>query len=82
MKKVSLNQALLSLAEDIQVLKRVHGWRKPQIEICADFIDVRYRTGDTIRSIPVNHADEWRMFACNDDLYLVFTYYYEPDDEK
>ena len=82
MKKKSLSQALLSLTEDIEQLKRVCGWCRPVIEIYSDYVDVDFRTGDTVRSIPCHHADEWRVFASNDDLHFVFTYYYDSDDEK
>lgn len=79
MKQKSSTQAFLALMQDAQNFKRTCHWRKTTIEIYSDYIDAEYRITDTIRSIPVNNADEWRMFASDDELVLVLTYYYEDE---
>lgn len=75
----SSTQALLALMQDAQKIKRVHHWRKASVEFYSDYIDVEYRIYDTLRDIPDNNADEWRMFASDDALVLVLTYYYEEE---
>lgn len=79
MKQKSSTQAILTVMQDAQFFKRDAKFRKASIELFSDYIDVEYRTSDTVRQIPENHADEWRMFASCDELVLVFTYYYNPD---
>lgn len=80
MKQKSATQAILALMQDAQQLKRVCGWRKTTVEIYSDYIDAEYRITDTIRAIPQNRADEWRMFASNDEICLVLTYNYDPEE--
>lgn len=77
MKHQSSTQAILAVMQDAQFFKKTCKYRKATIEIYSDYIDVEYRTSDTVRQIPENHADEWRIFASCDELVLVLTYYYE-----
>lgn len=77
MKQQSSTQAILAAMQDAQFLKKTSKFRKATIEFYSDYIDVEYRTSDTVRQIPENHADEWRIFASCDELVLVLTYYYE-----
>lgn len=79
MKQKSATQAILALMQDAQQLKRVRGWRKTTVEFYSDYIDAEYRITDTIRTIPEHLADEWRMFASDDELVLVLTYNYDPE---
>lgn len=79
MKQKSSTQAVLALMQDAQQLKRVCGWRKTTVEFYSDYIDAEYRITDTIRAIPEHHADEWRMYAQDNELYLVLTYCFNPD---
>lgn len=77
MKQKSSTEAILAMMQDAQQFKRVYQWRKAAVEIYSDYIDAEYRVSSTIRAIPENHADEWRMFASGDDIVFVFSYYYE-----
>lgn len=79
MKQKSSTQAILAVMQDAQFLKKTSKFRKATIEFNSDYIEVEYRTTDTIRQIPENHADEWRIFASCDELVLVLTYYYNPE---
>lgn len=79
MNQKNSTEAILTLMQDAQSFKRVYGWRKTTIELYSDYMETEFRTTDTIRDIPESHADEWRMFASNDEIVIVFTYYY--DDE-
>lgn len=79
MKQKSSTQAILTVMQDAQFLKKTCKFRKATIEFNSDYIDVEYRTSDTVRQIPENHADEWRIFADDNELVLVFTYYYNPE---
>lgn len=79
MKQKSSTQAILAVMQDAQFLKKTAKFRKATIEIYSDYIDVEYRTTDTVRQIPDNHADEWRIFASDDKLVFVLTYYYNPE---
>ena len=79
MKQQSSTQAILAVMQDAQFLKKTCKFSKATIEYYNDYIDVEYRTSDTVRQIPENHADEWRIFASCDELVLVLTYYYNPD---
>ena len=79
MKQKSSTQAILAVMLDAQFLKKTTKFRKATIEFYSDYIDVEYRTTDTVRQIPENHADEWRIFASDGELVLVFTYYYNPE---
>lgn len=72
-------QAVLALMQDAQQLKRVREWRKTTVEFYSDYIDAEYRIRGTLRAIPDNKADEWRMFASDDELVLILTYYYEEE---
>ena len=80
MKQKSSTQAILTLMQDAQSFKRVYNWHKPIVGFYADYIDVEYHISSTIRAIPENKADEWRMYASDDELVLVFTYYYEQEE--
>lgn len=84
MKQKNSTEAILTLMQDAQSFKRVYGWKKPTVEFYSDYMEAEFRTTDTIRAIPGSHADEWRMFASNDEIVIVFTYYYDDDqkDEK
>lgn len=79
MKYKNSNDAILAMMRDAQQFKRVCKWRKAAVEIYADYIDAEYRETGTIRAIPENLADEWRMFASGDEIVIVFTYYYEDE---
>ena len=79
MKQQSSTQAILTVIQDAQFFEKTCKFRKATIELYNDYIDVEYRTSDTVRHIPENHADEWRIFASCDELVLVLTYYYNPD---
>lgn len=79
MKQQSSTQAILAVMQDAQFLKKTAKFRKATVEFFSDYIDVEYRTSDTVCQIPENHADEWRIFASCDELVLMFTYYYNPD---
>ena len=79
MKYKSSTEAILALMQDAQQFKRDYEWRKPAVEFYSDYIDVEYRETATIRAIPENHADEWRIFASGDEIVIVFTYYYEDE---
>lgn len=72
-------QAILALMQDAQKFKRVQEWRKTTVEFYSDYIDAEYRIRGTLRAIPDNNADEWRMFASDDELVLVLTYYCEEE---
>ena len=76
MKELSFNEVTSLLAYDAKKLKLVCGWRKATIEIYSDYIDVEYRTTDSVHRIPENSANEWRMYAIHDELVFVLTYYY------
>lgn len=80
MKKKTSKEAVITLMKDAQRFKRVCHWRKTTVEFYSDYCDAEYRISDTLRSIPEHNADEWRMFANNDEIVLVLTYYY--DDES
>lgn len=80
MKQKSSTEAILALMQDAQQFKRVSKWRKAAVEIYSNYIDAEYRESGTIRAIPENHADEWRIFASGDEIVIVFTYYYEDED--
>ena len=79
MKEKSSTQAILTVFQDIQFLEKTCKFRKATIELYSDYIEVVYRTTDTVRQIPDNHADEWRIYASDDKLILVFTYYTNPE---
>lgn len=79
MKQKTSTQAILALMQDAQSFKRIYHWRKAAVEIYSDYIEAEYRTSLTVREIPENKADEWRMFASGDELVIVFTYYYDPE---
>ena len=79
MKQKSSTEAILTMMQDAQQFKRVCQWRKAAVEIYSDYIDAEYRESGTVRAIPENHADEWRMFASCDEIVIVFTYYYEDE---
>lgn len=79
MEQKSSTQAVLLLMQDAQQLKRVYGWRKSTVEFYSDYMEAEYRITDTVRAIPENRADEWRMFASNDEICLVLTYNYDPE---
>lgn len=81
MKYKSSTDAILAMMLDAQKFKRVCKWRKAAVEIYSDYIDAEFRETGTIRAIPENNADEWRIFASGDEIVIVFTYCYE-DDEK
>lgn len=80
MKQKSSTEAILTMMQDAQQFKRVCQWRKAAVEVYSDYIDAEYRESGTIRAIPQNHADEWRIFASGDEIIIVFTYYYEDED--
>lgn len=80
MKQKSSTEAILAMMQDAQQFKRVYKWRKAAVEVYSDYIDAEYRESGTIRAIPQNHADEWRIFASGDEIVIVFTYYYEDED--
>ena len=80
MKQKSSTEAILAMMQDAQQFKRVNRWRKAAVEMYSDYIDAEYRESETIRNIPENHADEWRIFASGDEIVIVFTYYYEDED--
>lgn len=75
----TLTQAVLALTKDAQKCRRVQEWRKTTVEFYSDYIDAEYRIHGTLRAIPDNDADEWRMFASDNELVLVLTYYYEEE---
>lgn len=75
----SSTQAILTLMQDAKKFKRISMFSKPSVEFYSDYIEAEYRTHNTIRSIPDNHADEWRFFASVEEIVFVFTYYYDPD---
>lgn len=79
MKYKNSTEAILALMQDAQQFKRVNQLRKPAVEFYSDYIEAEYRVTATIRDIPKNHADEWRMFASGDEIVFVFTYYYEDE---
>lgn len=80
MKQKSSTEAILALMQDAQQFKRVFHWRKAAVEMYSDYIETEYRESGTIRAIPENHADEWRIFASGDEIVIVFTYFYEDED--
>ena len=80
MKQKSSTEAILAMMQDAQQFKRVCQWRKAAVEVYSDYIDAEYRESGTIRAIPQNHADEWRIFASGDEIVIVFTYYYGDED--
>lgn len=80
MKQKSSTEAILALMQDAQQFKRVCQWRKAAVEVYSDYIEAEYRESGTIRAIPQNHADEWRIFASDDEIVIVFTYFYEDED--
>lgn len=80
MKQKSSTQAILTMMQDAQSFKRVYHWRKAAVEVYSDYIEAEYRISGTIRAIPENKADEWRMFASDGDIVLVFTYNYDPEE--
>lgn len=79
MKQKSSTQAILTVIQDTQFLEKTCKFRKATIELNSDYIDVEYRTTNTVRQIPDNHADKWRIFASDNELVLVFTYYYNSE---
>lgn len=79
MKYKNSTEAILALMQDAQQFKRVNQWRRAAVEIYSDYIDAEYRETGTIRTIPKNNADEWRIFASGDEIVIVFTYYYEDE---
>ena len=81
MKQKSSTEAILAMMQDAQQFKRVCQWRKASVEVYSDYIDAEYRESGTIRAIPQNHADEWRIYASGDEIVIVFTYYYEDEDQ-
>ena len=81
MKQQSSTKAIQTVIKDTQFLEKTRKFRKATIELNSDYIDVEYRTTDTVRQIPDNHADKWRIFASDNELVLVFTYYYDPELE-
>ena len=81
MKQKSSTEAILAMMQDAQQFKRVNHWRKAAVEMYSDYIDAEYRESETIRNIPENHADEWRIFASGDEIVIVFTYYYEDEEQ-
>lgn len=80
MKQKSSTKAILAMMQDAQQFKSVCQWRKAAVEVYSDYIDAEYRESGTIRAIPQNHADEWRIFASGDEIVIVFTYYYGDED--
>ena len=80
MNQKNSTEAILTLMQDAQSFKRVYGWKKTTVVLNSDCIETEFRTTGTIHAIPESHADEWRMFASNDEIVFVFTYYY--DDEQ
>jgi hypothetical protein len=79
MKQKSSTQAILTAMQDAQFFKKTTNFSKASIEFFSDYIDVEYHTSGTVRQIPENHADEWRIFASGDELVLMFTYNYDSD---
>ena len=80
MKQKSSTEAILAMMQDAQQFKRVCQWRKARVEVYSDYIEAEYRESGTIRAIPQNHADEWRIYASGDEIVIVFTYFYEDED--
>lgn len=80
MKQKSSTEAIHAMMQDAQQFKRVCNWRKAAVEVYSDYIDAEYRESNTIRAIPQNHADKWRIFASGDEIVIVFTYFYEDED--
>lgn len=72
-------QAILAFMQDAQQFKRVKEWQKPTVNFYSDYIDAEFRIRGTLRAIPDNNADEWRMYADCDELVLIFTYYHEEE---
>lgn len=79
METKSSTQAILTLMQDTQHFKRISMFSRHSVELYSDYMEAEFRTRNTVRSIPDNHADEWRIFASNDEIVFVFTYYYDPD---
>lgn len=79
MNKKSSTQAVLALMQDEQKFRQVKEWPHATVKFYSDYIDAEYHIRGTIRDIPDNNADEWRMYASDDVLVLVFTYYHEED---
>ena len=79
MKQKSSTDAILVMMQDAQQFKRVCKWRKAAVEMYSDYIDAEYRESGTVRAIPENHADEWRMVASGDEVVIVFSDYYEDE---
>lgn len=79
MKTKSSTQAVLALMMDAQRMKRIFKCGHSTVEFYSDYIDAEYRIHGTVREIPEHSADEWRMFASQDELVFVLTYYFEEE---
>lgn len=81
MKERYLNGATLDMIEDVRKFKIVNDWRRPTIDIYDDYIECSFRISHTLRCVPESSADEWRMYAEDGEIVLVFTYYYLSEDK-
>lgn len=79
MKQQSLIKATLALLQDAQYYKLLFHWSKTTVEVYSDYIEAEYHITETLRSIPESHADEWRIYACNDEIIFILTYNYKDD---
>lgn len=79
MAEKSSTQAILAMMQDAQKIKRVQEWLNPTVGFYSDYLEAEYRIYGTLRDIPDNNADEWRIYADNGALVLVFTYYHEEE---
>ena len=82
MKKKTITNGLEKATEFIAQLTALHfdllGY--PTIKMHSNFVDVSFTTRNTIRSLDLLKfaCDEFRMFADNSDIVLVYTF---NDDE-
>ena len=79
MNKKDSTQAVHALMQDAQKFNRVQKWPHVIVKFYSDYIDAEYHIRGNLSDIPDNNADEWRLYASDDELVLVFTYYHEED---
>ena len=77
MKQQSSIQAITALMQDAQNFKRTFHWRKTTVEVYSDYIETEYHITEAVRFNTESHANEWRMYACDNEIIFVLTYYYE-----
>ena len=72
----TFNEVWVEVGSFIRTNRITMGW--PQVKVYSDYVDVIYKSFDTIRAIPEG-ANSWRLYPEDGALYLGFTWSFDPD---